>query len=65
MSRYHGSKISGTKQSLLTETAICVVERWNKVMGYHIVPESNHAQERHTCHVFRFNYSALYRATVC
>ena len=33
-SRYHGSKISGSQQSFLTETAICIVERWKKSMGY-------------------------------
>ena len=27
-SGYYGGKISGTQQSFLTETAICVVERW-------------------------------------
>ena len=27
-SGYCGGKISGTQQSFLTETAICVVERW-------------------------------------
>ena len=33
-SRYHGSKISGSQQSFLTETAICIVERGKKRMGY-------------------------------
>ena len=44
-SGYHCSKISGSKQSFLTETAICIVERWKKSLGYRFVPESNHAQE--------------------
>ena len=33
-SRYHGSKISRSQQSFLTETAICIVERGTKRMGY-------------------------------
>ena len=44
-SRYHGSKISGSQQSVMSETAICVVERWKESMGYHFVPECNQAQE--------------------
>ena len=32
--RYHGSKISGSQQSFLTETAICIVKQWKKSMGY-------------------------------
>ena len=60
MSRYHGSKISGTQQSFSTETAICIVEQWKKVMGYHFVPEYNHAQERHTRQFFRFYFSAIF-----
>ena len=42
---YHGSKISGSEQSFLTETAICIVERWKKCMGYRFVPECDYAQE--------------------
>ena len=49
---YHGSKISGLHQSFLTETVICIVKRWKKLMGYRLVPECNHAQESHTCHFF-------------
>ena len=60
MSRYHGSKISGTQQSFLTETAICIVERWKKGMGYHLVRECNHAQESYTCQIFRFYISAIF-----
>ena len=44
-SRYHGSRISGSQQSVMTETAICVVEPWKETLGYHFVPECNHAQE--------------------
>ena len=51
-SRYHGRKISRSQQFFLTETAICIVERWKKSMGYRFVPECNHAQESHTCHFF-------------
>ena len=51
-SRYHGSKISRSQQFFLTETAICIVERWKKSMGYRFVSECNHAQESHTCHFF-------------
>ena len=40
MSCHHGSKISGSEQSFLTETAICIVERWKKSMGYRFVPVS-------------------------
>ena len=32
--RCHGSKISGSRQSLLTGTATCIVERWKKRMGF-------------------------------
>ena len=31
-SRYHGSKIPGSQQSLFRETAICILERWKKSM---------------------------------
>ena len=31
-SRYLGSKIPGSQQSLLRETAICILERWKKSM---------------------------------
>ena len=44
-SGYHCSKISGSKQSFLKETAIWIVERWKKSLGYRFVPECNHAQE--------------------
>ena len=50
MSGYHGSKISGSQQSFLTEMAICIVERWKKSMGHRFVPECNRAQESHSCH---------------
>ena len=44
-SGYHCSKISGSKQSFLKETAIWIVERWKKSLGYRFVPKCNHAQE--------------------
>ena len=44
-SGYHCSKISGSKQSFLKETAIWIVKRWKKSLGYRFVPECNHAQE--------------------
>ena len=37
MSCHHGSKISGSEQSFLTETAICIVERSWKSMGYNLL----------------------------
>ena len=36
-SRYHGSKISESQQSFLTETTICIVKRWIKRTGYSFV----------------------------
>ena len=36
-SRYHGSKISESQQSFLTETAICIVKRWIKSTGYSFI----------------------------
>ena len=51
-SGFHSSTISGSQQSFLTETAICIVERWNKSVGYRFVPQCNLAQESHTCHFF-------------
>ena len=39
MSHYHSGKISGTQQSVLTEMAICIVERWKKSMVYYFVSE--------------------------
>ena len=51
-SGYHGSKFSGSQRSFLTETAICIVERWRKSIGYRFVPECSLAQESHICHFF-------------
>ena len=45
------AKYFESRQSFLTETAICIVERWKKSMGYRFVTESNHAQEIQTIHV--------------
>ena len=47
----HGSKISRSQQSFLTEMAIGIVERWKKSMGSRL---RNHAQESHTSLFFRF-----------
>ena len=58
---YHGSNVSGTQQSFLTETAICTVKRWKKFTGYRLVPECNHA---HTCHFFFSPYQGLLRSNV-
>ena len=33
-SRYHNRKISGYQQCFWTGTAICIIERWKKSMGY-------------------------------
>ena len=33
-SHYHGSTISGSEQSFLTEMAISIVKQWRKSMGY-------------------------------
>ena len=62
-SGYHGSKISGSQSSFLTETVICIVERWNQSMGYRFVPECNH--EIYTRQFFRFFSCHICRATVC
>ena len=56
-SRYHGSKISGSQQYFLTETAIFIVKRWKrqrKSMGCCFVLKCNHAQESHTCPFLSF-----------
>ena len=47
----HGSKISRSQQSFLTEMAIGIVERWKKSMGSRL---RNHAQESRTSLFFRF-----------
>ena len=44
-SGYHCTKISGSQQSFLTETVICIVERWKKSMGCRLVPECDHVQD--------------------
>ena len=57
-SRHHGSQISGSKQSFLTETAIFIIERWKKNKNYCFVPEFNHAQESQT-YIFWLSLSYL------
>ena len=56
MSHYHGSKTHGSQQFFLTEMVICIAKWWRKVhcMGYHFVPEFNHAQESHTSQTLHF-----------
>ena len=46
---YPGCKISVSQQSILVETAICIVEWWKKSMGYPFVPECNRAVDRKSC----------------
>ena len=43
-SRYHGSKISGSRHSLLTEEVLCIVDGCKEKAGYCFVPECNGAQ---------------------
>ena len=54
ISHYHGSKISGSQQSFLTETSLYIVKPSKKSMGYCFVSECNDAQESHTCLFFSF-----------
>ena len=66
MSCYYGSKISGSQQSFLTETAISIVERWKISMDYCFVPECNHAKESHESQFFRFLFVChICRTSVC
>ena len=55
-SRYHGGKISESQQSFLSETVICIVERWKRSMDYRFVLECNLIMHRKVIHVnfFRF-----------
>ena len=50
-SRHHGSKITASQQSFLTETAIFIVgfltETAIFIVGCSLVPECSHAQESH------------------
>ena len=52
-------KISGSQPSFLTETAICIVERWMKSMGYRLFPSASvqrkviHAHLFFFCHICR------------
>ena len=57
---YHGSKISGSQQSFLIETASCLDERLKKSTGYRFVPKCNHAQKSHTCQFFRVFFPAKF-----
>ena len=64
-SRYHGNQISGSQQSFLTETAIDIVERWKKSLGYRFAPDYSHAKDSHACQCFRFFFCHICRTTVC
>ena len=62
---YHGCKISVSQQTILAETAICIVEWRKKSMGYPFVPECNRAEDRsHACQLFCFFYH-IFRTMVC
>ena len=54
MSCYYGSRISGFKQSFLTETAPAVSNNGRKVWATILFLSGYHAQEIHTCHFFIF-----------
>ena len=54
---WYSSKISGSQQSFLTETAFASSNDARKVwatMGYCFVSECNQAQESQTCQFFHF-----------
>ena len=53
-SGYHGSKISGSRHSLLTEEVICIVDGCKESAGYCFVPECNGAQYSSFFLVFAF-----------
>ena len=63
-SRCHGIKISGSQESFLTKTTICIVEQWKKSSRYRFVPEYNHAKGSHACQFFRF-FCHIGKTTVC
>ena len=47
-------KISGSQPSFLTETAICIVERWMKSMGYRLFPSASVQRKVIHAHLFCF-----------
>ena len=53
-SGYHGSKISGSQHSSLTETAICIVEPWKKSIGYCFLTWVQSWIENSYMSIFRF-----------
>ena len=60
-SRYNCSNISGSQQYFLTETVLCIVERWKKRMGYRV--QSRKGKSRMSifsffCHICRTTVSA-------
>ena len=57
---YHGSNISESQQSFLTEMAVCLAKRY---MGFRFVPGRSHAQESHTCQFVLFFSYHIYRTS--
>ena len=55
---------SGSHQSFLTDTAICIVERWTKRMGCRFVPGCSCAQESRACQCLIF-FCLICRVTFC
>lgn len=51
VSCYHGTKISWSQQSFLTESTFYIFERSKKSMGLRVVTVCKHTQE---CHAFQF-----------
>ena len=48
---------------VLTETSVCIVERWKNAMRYRFVPENNNARESRACHFFLSFLSAIFAGT--
>ena len=65
MSCHHGSKISGSELSFLTETAIWIVERCKISMDYCFVFDCNHERKVMNLNFFVFFVRHICRATVC
>ena len=53
ISHYHGSKTSGSQQSFLTDTTVCIVEQWIKSIGYGFVPAAS-MHKKVTRHFFYY-----------
>ena len=63
-SGYHGSKISGSQHSFLTETAICIVAPWKKSIGYCFLTWVQSWIENSNMSIFRF-FRHICRTKVC